>query len=127
MQNKDVFSEFSMFDFSLSNVGGMNLNIFRQDSLDITNETYQDCLWMALNVMSCVRIQSKTWPSNGVSIFRDTRLAVGRLRQSLVCGPGQPTTVSLASLCTRMNSASRTEYGYWKNQEDINEQVLELC
>lgn len=98
MQNNDVFSEFSILDFSLSNAGGMNLNTVRHETLDIVNETYHDCLWMALNVKSCVRIQSSTCPSSGVSIFRDTRLAVGRLRQSVDWAPGQPTKELLALL-----------------------------
>lgn len=32
------------------------------------------------------------WPSSGVNTFRDTRFAVGRLRESTGYGPVQPTS-----------------------------------
>lgn len=66
---------------------------------------YQSCRRTASRPTSCVRTQIATWPSNGVSTFRETRLAVGFFRDRVGYAPVQPTVglsmgIQKPSACT---------------------------
>ena len=67
MRKRTVFSEFSMLDFCFFVLGGMN----------------QGCRRTASKAMAWMRMHMVTWPKRGARTFRETRLAVGRLRQRL--------------------------------------------
>lgn len=67
-------------------------------------------------------------PRSGTRTFLDTRLAVGRFLQSSGYGPAQLTIP--ATVSHRMNACKMpcvielTEDGYWKNEEEVDEEEL---
>ncbi len=78
-----VFSEFSMLDFSFFTFGGMNLDGSKETlrRMWLGKFTYHGCRRTASKQTAWTSMHISTWPSRGVSTFRETRLAVGRLRQ----------------------------------------------
>ena len=115
-KNNVVFSEFSIFDLSLSKWGGMNLcfKLAMKWWLSVQN-THQGCLRTAWKPTACIRMHIAIWPRRGVRTFLETKFAVGRLRESAGNGPVQPTIYTSASV------PSKPFVTYWRLQLEGSE------
>lgn len=93
------YSPNSQHYFSLGPVGvaGTFMKYQHIDQAMVSRgKSYQGWDWTVRKITSWDKTTIDIWPSKGVKTFRDTRSAVGRLRESVGYGPVQPTVSAVS-------------------------------
>ena len=73
-----------------------------------------------------MKMHNEIWPSRGVSTFRETRLAVGRLGERVGYAPVQPTAKRQYREIRSNREGLLTKDSYRKHQNNVYEEKLIL-